>query len=39
MLGGKADVLIETEGSRPECDMASAEDTTGVEEQGMRSRG
>ena len=38
-IGGKADVLIETEGSSPECAKASAEDTTGVEEQGMSSRG
>jgi hypothetical protein len=27
------------EGSRPEYDMASAEVTTGVEEQGMSSKG
>ena len=38
-IGGKADAVIEVEGSRPECAKASAEVTTGVEEQGMRSRG
>ena len=38
-IGGKADAVIEVEGSRPECEMASAEVTTGVEEQGMSSRG
>jgi hypothetical protein len=36
---GKADVVIVAEGSSPECAKASAEDTTGVEEQGMSSRG
>ena len=39
ILGGKADAVIEVEGSRPECAKASAEVTTGVEEQGMSSRG
>ena len=38
-IGGKADAVIEVEGSRPECAKASAEVTTGVEEQGMSSRG
>jgi hypothetical protein len=33
----KADVLLMTEGSSPGCDMASGQDTTGVEEQGMQS--
>jgi len=36
---GKADVIIVAEGSSPERAKASAEDTTGVEEQGMKSRG
>jgi hypothetical protein len=36
---GKADVVIVAEGSSPECDRASAEDTAGVEEQGMSSKG
>jgi len=39
ILGGKANAVIEVEGSRPECVKASAEVTTGVEEQGMSSRG
>ena len=38
-IGGKADAVIEVEGSRPECAKASVWDTTGVEEQGMSSRG
>jgi len=38
-IGGKADVLILTEGSSPKHDKASVQDTTGVEEQGMSSRG
>jgi hypothetical protein len=36
---GKADVFIVAEGSSPEWAKASAEDTTGVEEQGMSSKG
>ena len=36
---GKADVVIEMEGSSPGYDKASVQDTTGVEEQGMSSRG
>jgi len=36
---GKADVVIEAEGSSPEGDKTSAEDPTGVEEQGMSSKG
>jgi len=38
-IGGKANAVIEVEGSRPEYEMASAGVTTGVEEQGMSSRG
>jgi hypothetical protein len=38
-IGGKANAVIEAEGSRPECAKASTEVTTGVEEQGMSSRG
>jgi hypothetical protein len=38
-INGKADVVIVAEGSSPECAMASAKDTTGVEEQGMSSKG
>ncbi len=38
-FGGKADVVIEMEGSSPGCAKASVRDTTGVEEQGMSSRG
>jgi len=38
-IGGKANVLIETEGSSPGHDKASDRDTTGVEEQGMSSKG
>ena len=38
-IGGKADAVIEVEGSRPEYVKASAGVTTGVEEQGMSSRG
>lgn len=38
-IGGKADAVIEVEGSSPEYAKASAEDTTGVEEQGMSSKG
>ena len=38
-IGGKADAVIEAEGSRPERGMASAGVTTGVEEQGMSSKG
>ena len=37
--GGKADVLNETEGSSPGHARASVRDTTGVEEQGMSSKG
>jgi hypothetical protein len=37
--GGKADAVIGVEGSRPGCAKASIEVTTGVEEQGMSSRG
>ena len=37
--GGKADAVNEAEGSSPECAKASAEETTGVEEQGMNSKG
>jgi len=36
---GKADVVIVAEGSSPEREKASAEETTGVEEQGMSSKG
>jgi hypothetical protein len=36
---GKADVFIVAEGSSPECERASTEETTGVEEQGMSSKG
>jgi hypothetical protein len=36
---GKADVVIVAEGSSPEYAKASAEETTGVEEQGMSSKG
>lgn len=32
----KADVVIVAEGSSPKCARASAEDTTGVEERGMK---
>ena len=35
----KADAVNEAEGRSPECVKASAEDTTGVEEQGMNSKG
>ena len=35
----KADVVIVTEGSNPGCVRVSIEGTTGVEEQGMSSRG
>ena len=38
-FGGKGDVFKMTEGSSPEYAKASALDTTGVEEQGMSSRG
>jgi hypothetical protein len=38
-IGGKANAVIEVEGSRPECAKASTEVTTGVEEQGMSSKG
>jgi hypothetical protein len=37
--GGKANAVIGAEGSRPECAKASAGVTTGVEEQGMSSKG
>jgi len=37
--GGKADAVSGVEGSRPGCAKASIEVTTGVEEQGMSSRG
>ena len=36
---GKADAVNEVEGSSPECDKASTEDTTGVEERGMPTEG
>ena len=36
---GKADVVIVAEGSSPRHDRASDGDTTGVEEQGMSSKG
>jgi len=38
-FGGKADAVMWVEGSSPECAKASAEETTGVEEQGMNSKG
>jgi hypothetical protein len=38
-MGGKADAVIEVEGSSPGGDRASLKDTTGVEEQGMSSKG
>jgi len=38
-FGGKADAVIEVEGSSPGHARASAEDTTGVEERGMCSKG
>jgi len=38
-IGGKANAVIEAEGSNPGHEKASVEDTTGVEEQGMSSRG
>jgi hypothetical protein len=38
-IGGKADAVIEVEGRSPGGDKASVWDTTGVEEQGMSSRG
>jgi len=34
-LGVKADVVVMTEGSSPDGDMASSQDTTGVRDQGM----
>jgi hypothetical protein len=36
---GKADAVNEAEGSRPEHAKASEQETTGVEEQGMSSKG
>jgi hypothetical protein len=36
---GKADALDAAEGSSPECAMASIQDTTGVLDQGMDSKG
>ena len=38
-FGGKADAVIEVEGSSPGCARASVEETTGVEERGMSLRG
>ena len=35
----KADAVNEAEGSSPECARASIEDTTGVEERGIYSKG
>jgi len=37
--GGKADAVNEAEGSSPGHAKASEQDTTGVEEQGMSSKG
>ena len=36
---GKADAVKEVEGSSPEYEKASIQDTTGVEDQGMGSKG
>ena len=35
----KADVVVMTEGSSSDCDMASDRNTTGVQDQGMQSWG
>ena len=39
LYSGKADAVMQAESSSPECDKASVQDTTGVEEQGMRTEG
>jgi hypothetical protein len=36
---GKADAVIEVEGNSPGSERASIEDTTGVEERGIYSKG
>jgi hypothetical protein len=38
-LQEKADAFYAVEGSNPDCDMASFQDTTGILDQGMFSKG
>ena len=35
-MGGKADAVNQAEGSSPGCERARVQDTTGVEERGMK---